>query len=322
MRESHQTGPPEEEVTRIIRTALAEDIGDGDVTTLTTIPESALFQGDLIAKENGVIAGLEVAKRVFAELDSRVQWTSLVQDGDPVRAGQIIARVWGPGRALLTGERVALNLLQRMSGIATLTRRCVDAVQSTRATILDTRKTAPGLRILDKWAVCLGGGQNHRSGLYDMALIKDNHIAAVGSILEAVRRVRAGDDRGRLIEVEVTNVEQLQEALAALAWLGPRHAPRQAGLVDRIMLDNMTLEQMREAVKIAGGRVPLEASGNVNLNTVGAIAETGVDYISCGALTHSVKALDISLELRASDPATGDYIVPPLSRYEGDGSKI
>ena len=308
MKESHSTRPPEEEVTRIIRTALAEDIGDGDVTTLTTIPEFALFQGDLIAKENGVVAGLEVAQRVFTELDSRVQWANLVEDGDPVRAGQTLARMWGPGRALLTGERVALNLLQRMSGIATLTRRYVDAVShSTRATILDTRKTAPGLRALDKWAIRLGGGQNHRAGLYDMALIKDNHIAAVGSIGEAVRRVRTGDDRGRLIEVEVTSAEQLQEALAA-------------GPVDRIMLDNMTLEQMREAVKIAGGRVPLEASGRVNLNTVGAIAETGVDYISCGALTHSVKALDISLELRS--PATGNYIVPPLLRYEGDGSKI
>jgi nicotinate-nucleotide pyrophosphorylase (carboxylating) len=302
-----RTGPPEEEVTRIIRTALAEDIGDGDVTTLTTIPESALFQGDLIAKEDGAVAGLEVAKRVFTELDSRVQWTSLVQDGDPIRAGQIIARVWGPGRVLLTGERVALNLLQRMSGIATLTRRYVASVQGTRASILDTRKTAPGLRALDKWAVYLGGGQNHRSGLYDMVLIKDNHIAAVGSIGEAVRRVRAGDKRGRLVEVEVTNMKQLQEALAV-------------GSVDRIMLDNMTLEQMREAVKITGGRVPLEASGMVNLNTVVAIAETGVDYISCGALTHSVKALDISLELRG--PTTGNHLVPPLLRYEGDGSKI
>jgi nicotinate-nucleotide pyrophosphorylase (carboxylating) len=316
MKELHPTRPPEEEITRIIRTALAEDIGDGDVTTLTTIPEFALFQGDLIAKENGVVAGLEVAPRVFAELDTRVQWGSLVQDGDSVRAGQTIARVAGPGRALLTGERVALNVLQRMSGIATLTRRYVEAVsQSTRATILDTRKTAPGLRALDKWAVRLGGGQNHRSGLYDMALIKDNHIAAVGSIREAVRRVRAGDDRGRLVEVEVTNVEQLQEAL---------EQP-----VDCIMLDNMTLEQMREAVRIAGGRVPLEASGKVNLNTVRAIAETGVDYISCGALTHSVKALDISLDLcdasyrrhHGSGPAQANYIVP-LLRCEGDGSKI
>jgi len=298
-----QTGPsePEREIARIIRAALAEDVGDGDVTTLTTIPESALFEGELVAKDDGIIAGLNVARQVFAQLDSRVAWApTAVQDGDRVRSGQIIARLYGPGRALLTGERVALNLLQRMSGIATLTRRYVDAVQGTRATILDTRKTAPGLRVLDKWAVRLGGGQNHRSGLYDMVLIKDNHIAAVGSIGEAVRRVRAGDSRGRPVEVEVTSLEQLREAV---------QLP-----VDRIMLDNMTLDEMREAVKVTGGRVPLEASGKVNLNTVDAIAATGVDFISCGALTHSVEALDISLELRAGGRAHGNY--------EGNGSKI
>ena len=167
----------------------------------------------------------------------------------------------------------------------------MDAVQGTKAVILDTRKTAPGLRLLDKWAVRLGGGSNHRFGLYDMALIKDNHIAAVGSIAAAVRRIRAGDLRGRLIEVEVTTLQQLREALAQP--------------VDRILLDNMSLELMRSAVEITSGRVPLEASGNVNLNTVGAIADTGVDFISCGALTHSVKALDISLELKEMDTAIG-----------------
>jgi nicotinate-nucleotide pyrophosphorylase (carboxylating) len=290
--------PSEQEIDRIIGTALAEDIGDGDVTTDATIPESAPYEGDLIAKAEGVVAGLEVAQRVFAHLDPRIHWTSLIKDGETVRAGQTLARVWGPGRALLTGERVALNLLQRMSGIATLTRRYVEAVEGTGAVILDTRKTAPGLRALDKWAVRLGGGQNHRNGLYDMALIKDNHIAAVGSLGEAVRRVRAANGPRLLVEVEVTNLKQLREAL---------DQP-----VDRIMLDNMTLDQMRKAVKIAAGRVPLEASGNVNLNRVGAIARTGVDYISCGALTHSVRALDISLELRS--PAQG--------QYEGDGSKI
>jgi nicotinate-nucleotide pyrophosphorylase (carboxylating) len=300
------TAPLEEEIARIIRTALAEDIGDGDVTTLATLPEAALFHGDLVAKADGVVAGLEVAQRVFAQLDARVQLTRLAHDGDTVHAGQILARVWGPGRALLTGERVALNLLQRMSGIATLTRRYVEAVQGTQAKILDTRKTAPGLRALDKWAVRLGGGQNHRSGLYDMALIKDNHIAAVGSIREAVRRVRAANGRDLLVEVEVTSLEQLQDAL---------DQP-----VDRIMLDNMTLNQMRKAVRIADGRVRLEASGNVSLKRVGAIAATGVDYISCGALTHSVKALDISLELHS--PAQADYVAPAALRFEGDGSKI
>jgi nicotinate-nucleotide pyrophosphorylase (carboxylating) len=184
---------------------------------------------------------------------------------------------------VLSGERVALNFLQRMSGIATLTRRFVEAARGTRAVILDTRKTAPGLRALDKWAVRLGGGQNHRMGLYDMVLIKDNHIAAVGSITEAVARVRAGDPRHRPIEVEVTTLAELGEALA----LG----------VDRIMLDNMSHEQMREAVRITSGRIPLEASGGVRLDTVQAIAATGVDFISAGAITHSISALDISLDL-------------------------
>ncbi len=288
MREVHRRvgRRPGTEINRIIRNALAEDIGDGDVTTDNTIPEAACFEGEFVVKGEGVIAGLEVARRVFARLDPRVEWVSLAHDGDRVRPGQVVARVRGPGRAILTGERVALNFLQRMSGIATITRRFVDAVQGTRAAILDTRKTAPGLRILDKWAVRLGGGQNHRSGLYDMVLIKDNHIAAVGGIAEAVRRVRAGDLQGRPIEVEVTDLEGLREALALD--------------VDRIMLDNMTLDEMRAAVELAAGRVPLEASGKVTLETAGAIARTGVDYISCGALTHSVQALDISLELRGS----------------------
>jgi nicotinate-nucleotide pyrophosphorylase (carboxylating) len=278
---------PEQAIDHAIRNALSEDIGDGDVTTLNTIPETASFVGEFIVKEDGVIAGLEVARRVFAQLDSRVKWAGLAQDGDRVRAGEVVAQINGPGRAILTGERVALNFMQRMSGIASLTRRFVDAVQGTRATILDTRKTAPGLRVFDKWAVRLGGGQNHRFGLYDMALIKDNHIAAVGSIAEAVRRVRVGDHRNRLVELEVTDLAGLEEALAQP--------------VDRVLLDNMSLEQMRAAVLMTNGRIPLEASGKVNLDTVGAIAATGVDFISCGALTHSVKALDISLELRGQE---------------------
>ena len=234
-----------------------------------------------------MIAGLQVAQRVFARLDPAVEFRALAADGDRAGPGDIIAVVTGPGRAILSGERVALNFMQRMSGIATATRRYVDAVAGTRAVILDTRKTVPGLRLLDKWAVRLGGGHNHRIGLFDMALIKDNHIAAVGSITEAVRRVRLGDPRGRPIEVEVTNLDQLREALALP--------------IDRIMLDNMNLEQMRAAVEIAAGVIPLEASGGVDLQTVAAIAATGVDFISVGALTHSVKALDISLDLRRSD---------------------
>jgi len=281
----YTTDAVQAQIGQIIANALAEDIGDGDVTTRLTIPETAMVDGDFIAKETGVVAGLAVVAQVFRQLNDQVQVTPLVADGEAVAARQVIATIHGPGRAILTGERVALNLLQRMSGIATLTRRYVDAVAGTRAVILDTRKTAPGLRVLDKWAVRLGGGQNHRFGLYDMAMIKDNHIAAVGSLAAAVQRVRQGDPRQRPIEVEVTSLEQLSDAL---------QQP-----VDRIMLDNMSLAQMADAVRMTAGRIPLEASGNVNLNTVAAIAATGVDFISAGALTHSVKALDISLDLRS-----------------------
>ena len=289
MRSSFQvmtTSPAVDQIDPIILAALAEDLGDGDVTTLNTIPPDAAYAGDFLVKAPGVIAGLQVAQRVFVLLDPSVELHILAGDGDRVDQGDIVGVVTGPGRAILSGERVALNLLQRMSGIATATRRYVDAVAGTRAVILDTRKTAPGLRVLDKWAVRLGGGQNHRIGLYDMALIKDNHIAAVGSITEAVRRVREGDQRHRPIEVEVTNLDQLREALASA--------------IDRILLDNMSHEMMRAAVEIAAGKIPLEASGNVTLDTVAAIAVTGVDFISVGALTHSVKALDVSLDLRAA----------------------
>ena len=273
-----------DQIDAIIRNALAEDIGSGDVTTLNTVPADAILRGTLLVKADGVVAGLAVFQRVFKLVDARVEIDLQVADGVPVHRGQIIATIDGPGQAILTGERLALNILQRMSGIATETRRYVDAVAGTHAVILDTRKTAPGLRVLDKLAVRLGGGQNHRFGLYDMAMIKDNHIAAVGSITEAVRRIRAGDPQGRPIEVEVTDLDQLREALALD--------------VHRILLDNMDNATMAKAVTIAAGRTPLEASGGVNLDTVTAIAATGVDYISVGALTHSVTALDISLDVQ------------------------
>jgi nicotinate-nucleotide pyrophosphorylase (carboxylating) len=275
----------------IVQRALDEDLGDGsvsrgDVTTLCTISEDATLTGRFIAKADGVIAGLEVARLTFALIDERVQVAYSSRDGDRVTTGHVFGTVNGPTRALLIGERTALNFMQRMSGIATLTHQFVEAVKPHKAIILDTRKTAPGLRLLDKWAVKLGGGQNHRIGLFDMVLIKNNHITAVGSITSAINRVRDCDDRHRPIEVEVRTLDELREALA----LQP----------DRILLDNMNLAQMREAVQIAAGRVPrvpLEASGNVTLETVNAIAATGVDFISSGALTHSVKALDISLTL-------------------------
>ena len=271
------------DIQQIIERALAEDLGSGDVTSEATIAATAVAHGRLIAKADGVIAGLTVATQTFAALDAAVQFMPHTVDGRWVEKGALIAEVTGNGRALLSAERTALNLLQRMSGIATQTRRFVEAVAGTKAIILDTRKTAPGLRHLDKWAVRLGGGQNHRIGLYDMVLIKENHIAAAGGIPAAVSRVRAYDTAQRPIEVEACNLEELAQALALN--------------LDRILLDNMSLEQMREAVKVTDGRVPLEASGNVTLDTVAGIAATGVDYISVGSLTHSVQALDISFLL-------------------------
>ena len=270
-------------VIEAVQRALREDIGPGDVTSDWILGPEAEATGRFLVKAPGVIAGLDVAAEVFRQVDERVRWEPLVEDGTPVKSGQVVARVGGPAVALLSGERVALNFLQRMSGIATMARAYVHAVRGTNAIILDTRKTAPGLRLFDKLAVRLGGGANHRFGLYDMVLIKDNHIAAAGGIRPAVEQVRARNSRGLPIEVEVTTLEQLREALS----LG----------VDRIMLDNMNLDAMRCAVQIAAGQVPLEASGGITLEGVAQVAATGVDYISIGALTHSVTALDVSLEI-------------------------
>jgi len=280
---------PEEsrEVGRIIRRALAEDIGAGDVTSSWTLPEGLALRGKLIAKAPGVVAGLEVAGRVFAAVDKRVRFSALVADGSTVTVGMLLATVQGPARSILSAERVALNLLQRMSGIATLTQRFVQAVRGTHAVILDTRKTAPGLRVLDKLAVRLGGGQNHRFGLYDMVLVKDNHIAAAGGIAVAVQSVRACNHEGLQVEVEVKSLVELREALD----LG----------VERILLDNMDPGQMRQAVALTARRAKLEASGGVRLDNAAAVAGTGVDYISVGALTHSAQALDISLDVEEEE---------------------
>ncbi len=267
----------------IVQRALGEDIGDGDVTSLATIADGTAGKGRFLAKTSGIIAGLEVVGLTCHLVTDQSRFSSCVEEGAWVDAGAVVATAAGPIQALLTAERVALNFLQRMSGIATLTRRYVEATKGAQAVILDTRKTAPGLRLFDKRAVALGGGRNHRFGLFDMALIKDNHIAAAGGITPAVSRVRAYDDRCRPIEVEVMNLTQLEEALTLN--------------VDRILLDNMTTEQIAEAVRISAGRTPLEASGGVNLESVAAIAATGVDYISVGALTHSAPALDISFDL-------------------------
>ncbi len=275
--------PDSAELQVIIQRALAEDIGRGDVTSLWTLSPDLPGRGVFVAKADGILAGVEVVQQVFHQVSPDIVFEFQKADGDPIRYGDRLGSVIGPLQAILTAERTALNLMQRMSGIATLTRRYVDLVKGTRAVILDTRKTAPGLRLIDKWAVRLGGGQNHRLRLDDMVLIKDNHIAACGSITVAVERVRAHNTQNLPIEVEVKNWAELEEAVA----LRP----------DRIMLDNIPPAEMTRMVAWIAGRVPLEASGGVNLETVRAIAETGVDYISVGALTHSVTALDISLEV-------------------------
>lgn len=279
--------PDEARIREIVRWTLREDLGSGDVTTDWTIPVDSVLRGQFLVKAQGVLAGMTVARMVFEEVDTNVLFIELSPDGKPVVPGDVVAKVTGPGRAILSAERTALNFMQRMSGIATLTHRYVEAVSGTKAVILDTRKTGPGIRVLDKWAVRLGGGENHRAGLYDMVLIKDNHIAACGSISATVEQVQARNTRHLPVEVEVKDLDELREALGLK--------------VDRIMLDNMSLEDMEQAVLMANGQVPLEASGNVNLDTVAAIAATGVDYISIGELTHSVKALDISLDIVASE---------------------
>jgi nicotinate-nucleotide pyrophosphorylase (carboxylating) len=269
------------DISHCINRALEEDIGSGDVTTDSIVPISASLRGRIIAKQDGVVAGLAIANEVFSALNREITFEAKVEDSAEVKRGVVLAELSGDARALLTGERTALNFLGRMSGIATLTRQFADAVAGTSAVILDTRKTAPGLRVLDKLAVRLGGGQNHRTGLFDMVLIKDNHIDFAGSITAAVERVRAGGTT-LPIEVETRTLENVREALE----LG----------VERILLDNMTPDTMRQAVKIANGRAKLEASGNVTLENVLEVAQTGVDYISVGALTHSPRVFDVSLE--------------------------
>ncbi|MBL8773209.1 MAG: carboxylating nicotinate-nucleotide diphosphorylase [Phenylobacterium sp.] len=267
----------------VVRAALAEDLGRaGDITARACVPADARLTADFAARRGGVVAGLSVIRLALAELDAGVAIDLLTDDGQAVPAGTRLARVSGNARAILTAERTALNLLGRLCGVATLTQDFVDAVAGTGARITDTRKTTPGLRHLEKYAVRCGGGINHRFGLDDAILIKDNHVAACGSVGEAVRRAKAFAGHLVKVEVEVDSLVQLQEALA--------HDP------DVVMLDNFNLEDMREAVKLAGGRVTIEASGGVTLETVREIAETGVDVISVGALTHSARVLDIGLD--------------------------
>lgn len=268
-------------VDKLIKEALVEDIGYGDVTTDNLIPEDQISQGRFISKESGVAAGIAVAERVFEILDDSIVFAAKMKDGGRVEKGSVISEIKGSSRSILKGERVALNIMQRMSGIATKTRRMMELVKDYDVKIVDTRKTLPGFRMLDKYSVKVGGGYNHRMNLSDYVMIKDNHIKAVGSIKKAVAKIKNSLPFTVKIEVEVENLQQLQEAADTEA--------------DVIMLDNMDVDEMKKAVKFIDGRFVLEASGNVTEENVRNIAAAGVDIISIGALTHSVKALDISL---------------------------
>ncbi|HXG80858.1 MAG TPA: carboxylating nicotinate-nucleotide diphosphorylase [Sphingomicrobium sp.] len=265
-----------------VQRVLAEDLGTGgDVTSKATISEDARFAAEMNCRERIVVAGIDIAIAFFRALDPDVHIDKLVDDGDKVETGTVLLRLQGQARAMLTAERSALNTLQHLSGIATLTRRYVDAIEGTGATLLDTRKTIPGLRALEKYAARMGGAQNHRMRLDDGLLIKDNHVGVCGGVAEAVRAAKAYGS-GLPVQVEVDRIEQIEPALVAGA--------------DRLLLDNMKPETLREAVALVAGRVPLEASGGVNLDTIRAIAETGVDYISVGRITQSAPAVDVGLD--------------------------
>lgn len=273
----------DKKIIRLIDLAIEEDIGKGDITSNAIIASDVIKEAVFIAKQDGIIAGLEVAKLVFTRIDDKILWKNLKQDGEQCIKGEKIALVKGNYKAILGAERLALNFLQRMSGIATKTGIFVKAVEGMNTKILDTRKTVPGHRILDKYSVKTGGGMNHRTGLYDMVMIKDNHIKLAGGITQAVASVKKNISGKLKIEVEATTLKEVEEALAAG--------------VDIIMLDNMRTDEMKRAVKLCKGKALTEASGNISLTNLKEVAETGVDYISSGMLTHSVEALDISMKI-------------------------
>ncbi|MBU4350241.1 carboxylating nicotinate-nucleotide diphosphorylase [bacterium] len=282
------------QIDKIIEQALLEDIGTGDITTESVIPLNLKAKGIIKTSEEGVVAGLDIVCLVFKKLDSEICFQSKMKDGNKILPEEILAEITGPARIILKGERVALNFLQRLSGIATITSKFCQEVKDLPVRIVDTRKTTPGLRILEKYAVRMGGGHNHRFGLYDAVLIKDNHIAVAGGIKSAVNSVRKQISHTVKIEVEVENLSQLQEALEMK--------------VDIIMLDNMNLDTIKEAVKMVKGTALIEASGGITLEKVRKIAQTGVDLISIGALTHSVKSLDINMEIVYSSHIS--YAIP------------
>jgi len=264
----------------LIDIALRDDVGEGDITTENIVPSEIRRKAKMVAKANGVVAGLPIAEMVFRKLDANLIWKEKIEEGAHVKSGDVLVEFEGTYRALLTGERTALNFLQRLSGIATMSAKYADAIKDFQTVILDTRKTLPGFNKLDKYAVKKGGASNHRHGLHDMAMIKDNHIEVAGGITAAVKALRSSLDHSIKIEVETTTLDQVQEAIEAK--------------VDIIMLDNMDLETMRKGVELIAGRAKIEASGNMTLERLRDVAATGVDYISIGALTHSVSALDIS----------------------------
>lgn len=274
------------ETDRIIEAAFVEDIRDGDHTTLATLPPDATRKARCLIKDDGILAGVLLAQKIFHRLDPEMKFDLQISDGSSVKYGDVAFYVEGNARAILSGERLVLNLMQRMSGIATFTRRMVDQLEGLNCKLLDTRKTTPLIRHFEKWAVVIGGGTSHRFGLYDMVMIKDNHIDYAGGVEQAISRVKsylAEKGLDLKIEVETRNLDEIRQVL-------------DIGGVDRIMLDNMSPDLMREAVVLIGGRCETEGSGNINYDTIRAKAETGVDFLSMGALTHSVKSLDISLK--------------------------
>lgn len=277
----------DELIDALLDLAFAEDIGDGDVTTLCCIPEDETGRQHLLVKEDGILAGVEIARRVFRKFDPELKMTVYINDGTPVKKGDIAFVVEGKVRSLLQTERLMLNIMQRMSGIATMTRRYMDELHGLKTKVLDTRKTTPGMRILEKEAVKIGGGENHRIGLFDMILLKDNHVDFSGGIENAItnanRYIEEHHKDGMKIEIEVRNFEELSQALAV-------------GRIDRIMLDNFTPADTRKAVEMVGGRYEIESSGGITFETLRQYGECGVDYISVGALTHSVKGLDMSFK--------------------------
>ncbi|MBT1704193.1 carboxylating nicotinate-nucleotide diphosphorylase [Chryseosolibacter indicus] len=271
---------------QFISTALKEDVGDGDHSSLAAIPENAVGKAKLLIKENGIIAGIELAIRIFNQFDPSLKVETFFKDGDEVKKGDIALTVSGSSRSLLTTERFVLNSMQRMSGIATYTRHLLNLIKGTGAQLLDTRKTTPNFRLLEKWAVAIGGGQNHRVGLYDMIMLKDNHIDLAGGVQPAIIRTKdylRARNKALKIEVETRNLEEVKQVL-------------EVGEIDVIMLDNMDVKTMKEAVKLINGRFKTEASGGITEETIRPIAECGVDFISVGALTHSIKSLDLSLK--------------------------